>query len=345
MIRREMQCPGCGEELADDARFCGACGMSLVTDPNLGRTVAQRYTLKERIASGSVGVLYRAEQIGIGRKLAVKLLHFDPSQDQQLLRRFRREGTVLCRLKSPHTVTTYEFDRDTDGTLYIAMEFPQGPSLAQTLELEGRFDWPRVLRILGGLCDALTEAHNLGIIHRDLRPENILLEDRGTGGRDFVKVMDFGLAKLTNAHAAISHPGQTIGPIAYASPEQLMKKPIDARSDIYALGVLAHLLLTGKHPFHDTPGPGELVAAHLKRVPPPPSSLRSDIPADVDAIVQRCLDKDPDRRFPSATALEGMINVALLSQSHNNPSDTIREPMLGEEDTHLAILPKRSKPS
>lgn len=329
-----MRCPFCTTEV-EETRFCGSCGALLTVeseppaeetapDRNVGRVIANRYQLGERIASGAVGALYAATQLSNNRRCAVKLLHPSQAPDPQLTERFRREGLVLSQLRSPHTITTYEFDRDDSGTLYIAMERPEGPNLAEVLELEGALAWVRALRIIAGVCDALAEAHGAGIVHRDLRPENCVLESRLVTA-DFVKVLDFGLAWLASPQSAISHPGQTVGALAYASPEQLAKKPIDARSDIYGLGLLAYQLLVGKHPFADSFGPGKLVEAHLTTVPGRPSASRAEIPKDVDEIVARCLEKDPERRFPTAVALRAMIDVALLTFGPQS-SDTIREP-------------------
>jgi serine/threonine-protein kinase len=334
-----VRCHRCSAELQVDASFCGMCGATLV-DSNVGRVIARRYVLREKIGAGSLGMLYRAEQIGLGRKLAIKMLAADARRDPQVVERFRREGELLCRLRSAHTVTTYEFDRDADGSLYIAMELPAGRTLAEVIRGAGLLDWVRTLRILAGLCDSLAEAHALGIVHRDLRPENILLEDR-PGTPDFVKVLDFGLAKMLPGNMYSSPPGETIGAVEYASPEQLLMRPIDARSDIYALGVLGYLMITGRHPLHDARTFGDLVAAHIHRVPAPASSLRSDMPPDVDAVLARCLDKDPERRYPDAPALAAMIGVVLAGVPRDT-GDTVREPdrLSGEEDTVFAGRPK-----
>src|SRR3954469_19283158 len=164
----KIRCQQCGEMLDASARFCGACGTA-IADPNIGRIVGGRYTLKERLGEGSIGVVYSAEQVALRRKLAIKLLPSGAERDPTLVERFRREGEVLCQLRSAHTVTTYEFDRDADGSLYIAMELSSGRSLAEVFRKEGPFEWPRVLRILSGLCDSLGEAHSLGIVHRNLK--------------------------------------------------------------------------------------------------------------------------------------------------------------------------------
>ena len=334
-------CNRCGERLAADARFCGACGNAL--DPNLNRVVGGRYVVRERIGVGSLGHLYRAEQLGTGRKLAIKLLAPEAKNDPQLVRRFRREGLVLSRLRSPHTVTIYDATQDADGTLFIAMELSPGTSLAEVFRVEGAFAWPRVLRIILGLCDSLGEAHALGIVHRDLKPENILLESR-PGVRagieaDFVKVTDFGLVKLMHGAGVQSAPGTKLGTVAFGSPEQLTARPIDPRSDLYSIGVLAYMLLAGRHPFAEAQQIGDLITAHVERIPPRIGTY-AEVPADVEALVATCLEKDPDRRFPDTATLAAMANVALNAaggfEGKTIPSDPV---LVGDEATELAGTP------
>jgi serine/threonine-protein kinase len=333
------RCGSCGESLASDAKFCGVCGTKL-PDPNLGRVIGQRYVLRELIGSGSLGDVYRAEQLGLARKLAIKLLPADPERDQRTVERFRREGAIFCKLRSPHTVTTYELDTEPDGSLYIAMELSPGRSLADIFRTEGPLEAARVLRIIAGLCDSLGEAHQLGVVHRDLRPANILIETRAAS-RDFVKLTDFGLAKIiSDSNTPSPTPvGETIGTIQFASPEQLMSRPLDGRADIYALGVLGYLLVTGQHPLAGARSFGDLVAAHIGKVPPRASTVRGGVPADVDEILTRCLEKDPARRYPDTQALGATIAVALQSYP-TNFSDTIRTDP-GDEDTMLATEPPK----
>lgn len=335
----KIRCQKCGERLDAAARFCGACG-SVIADANIGRVIGGRYTLKERVSEGSIGVVYAAEQVGLGRKLAIKLLPADSAHDPTLIERFRREGEVLCRLQSGHTVTTFEFDRDADGTFYIAMERATGSTLAETFRREGAFEWPRVLRVLAGLCDSLGEAHAMGVVHRNLKLENILIEPRA-GNPDFVKVMDFGLAKLLPARIDLSPVGETVGAIEFMSPEQLMSRPIDGRSDLYALGVLGYLLVTGRHPFARARTYGDLVAAHVQIVPEPASSVRADLSPEVDMVFSRLLEKDPARRFPDAPALAALIGVMLAPFGFASPpGDTVLTPV-GDEDTALAPVPTK----
>jgi serine/threonine-protein kinase len=329
-------CHTCDEVLEDDARFCGMCGASLV-DENFGRVVAGRYVLRQRVGAGSLGVVYRAEQLPTKRKLAIKLLPGSAQRDPLVAERFRREGHVLVSLRSQHTLTTYEFDREPDGTLYIAMELSPGRSLAHVLRKDGPQPWPRVMRILAGLCDSLGEAHALGIVHRDLKPENILVEERATNPH-FVKLSDFGLAKVLAADLRISPVGTNVGSIEFSSPEQLLDRPIDTRSDLYGLGVLAYLLIAGVHPFHQARTFGELVAAHVRAQPPPLRALRPDVPPDVESLIACLLEKDPARRYPDAQTVSAQLGL-LLAGVPPEPGATIRIDE-GEEDTMLAEVPK-----
>ena len=333
-----IACHRCGARLDGDARFCGECGAPL-GDADVGRTVGQRYKLIERIGSGSLGVVYRAEQLGLGRKVAIKILPPEVKLDPASVERFRREGELLTRLRSPHTLTTYETGQEPDGSFYIAMELSPGRSLAQVLRDEGPLDWPRVLRILAGLCDSLGEAHDLGVIHRDVRPENVLIEPRGQFG-DYVRLLDFGLAKLLAQDLRLSPAGQTVGTVEYSSPEQLLRTPLDARADLYALGVLGYVLVTGQHPFPAARSFGDMVAAQIHWVPPSASSVRPGIPDDVDTILARCLEKNRERRYSDARALSATIGVVLATPMAT-AGETIREPdreperITGNEDTMI----------
>jgi serine/threonine-protein kinase len=331
------RCHTCDEPLEDDARFCGVCGVSLV-DENFGRTIAGRYVLRQRVGKGSLGAVYKAEQPSLRRKLAIKLLPGPAQRDATIVERFRREGHVLVNLRSHHTVTTYDFDREPDGSLYIAMELSSGRNLAHVLRHDGPLPWPVVMRILVGLCNSLGEAHAIGVIHRDLKPANILLEKRPTDSY-FVKVSDFGLAKILGADLRISPVGQTVGSVEVASPEGLLDRPIDGRADLYGLGILAFLLITGEHPFRDSRTYGEMVAAHINKAPPSIASLRSDVPADVDALIACLLEKDPARRYPDTATLAAQINL-ILSGLPPDPGMTIRTDE-SQEDTYLAEVPQK----
>jgi serine/threonine-protein kinase len=309
-----IRCHHCGETLEGDARFCGVCGASLGA-PVLARVIANRYILRERIGSGSLGVVYRAEQLGVGRKVAIKLLPAAPDRDEQSIERFRRESELLCKLTSPHTVTTFEYGQEPDGSLYIVMELSSGTSLAELMRENGQLPWPRALRILVGLCDSLGEAHALGIVHRDIKPENILVEARPTNDT-FVKLLDFGLAKILPVDIQSSPPGQMLNSIEYNSPEQLLRRPLDARSDIYALGVLGFRIITGYHPHYEAHTLADLVAAHVRVIPPLASTL-AEIPAELDAVLAQCLAKDPNQRYFDAASLSRAITPILATANRS----------------------------
>src|SRR5215470_2589238 len=258
-------------------------------DPFIGVTLNGRYLVETKLGQGGFGAVYKGKQTLIGREVALKVLHPDMARDANLVARFRREGAVACNLRDAHTVTTYDFDQTPDGTLYIAMELLTGRSLHDIFYDEAPLPWRRILRVLEQMCSSLGEAHRQGSVHRDIKPENIYLEER-PGQKDYVKVLDFGIAKIIrgdlggNAAPQLTATGQTLGTLEYMSPEQLMGKQLDGRSDIYAMGVLSFELLTGRLPFPDANGPAELIGAQLKKVPPAPSVANpsGDIPPTVD---------------------------------------------------------------
>jgi serine/threonine-protein kinase len=256
-----------------------------------------------------------------------------------MVERFRREGAVLCQLKSPHTATTYEFGQDPDGALFIAMELVTGIPLEQIIRASAPMPWTRALSIIRDLCDALGEAHTLGIVHRDLRPASILIETRSSNA-DFVKVLDFGLAKLFGEVTTMTPVREDSRAIAYTAPEAFNSKQLDGRADLYSLGVLAYYMISGQHPFQDARSYGDLLAAHLTRVPPPMSTLTLEVPRDVDALVATLLEKDPARRYADAGSLAASINL-LLSFAVQASTDTIPAPDLGDEETSVAPIPAK----
>lgn len=334
-----IPCHTCDEDLDDDAKFCGMCGAILV-DENFERVLGDRYVVRQRIGAGSLGAVYRGVQRTTRRKVALKLLADTGQRGPGAAERFVREATVLMNLRSQHTISIYDFNREPDGTLYIVMEVSPGRSLAHVLQREGALPWTRVMRILLGLCDALGEAHTIGVIHRDLKPENILLEERATN-QSFVKVSDFGLAKMLGTNLQISPVGQTVGAVEFASPESLLNRSVDARSDLYALGVLAYLLISGVHPFHSARSFGDMIAAHVQQTAAPLRSLRPDVPDDVDALVATLMQKNPDHRYPDAATVAAQLSL-LMTGFPPEPGMTVRTDE-GEEDTFLAEIPSRPK--
>jgi eukaryotic-like serine/threonine-protein kinase len=293
-------------------------------DPFIGQVLNGRYRVETKLGQGGFGAVYKGKHDLTGREVALKVLHPDMARDANLVARFRREGAVACNLRDAHTVTTYDFDQTPDGTLYIAMEMLTGRSLHDIFYDEAPLPWRRVLRVLEQMCSSLGEAHRQGIVHRDIKPENIYLEDR-PGQADYVKVLDFGIAKIIRGDIGGTGPGgsmpqltatgQTLGTLEYMSPEQLMGKQLDGRSDIYAMGVLSFELITGHLPFPDANGPAELIGAQLKKAPPVPSAANpsGEIPPGVDAIILKMLEKDRSRRYQNVDELAGDIVPVLAS--------------------------------
>jgi eukaryotic-like serine/threonine-protein kinase len=290
----------------------------------IDQVLNNRFKVESKIGEGGFGAVYRGVQLATGRKVALKLLHPEMTKDDNLVARFRREGMVLCNLRDAHTITTYDFDQTPDGTLYIAMELLEGKSLHQIFHEEAPLDWKRVFKILTEMCSSLAEAHAQGIVHRDLKPENIYLETR-SGNPEFVKILDFGIAKVMRGDTIdpqspqLTATGQTLGTLEYMSPEQLMGKPLDGRSDVYALGVLAYEMITGRLPFPDAKGPAGLITAQLKQTPAPPSQtsakLKTPLPKAADRAILKCLEKDKNNRYPDVSALAVALQDVMTGQS------------------------------
>ena len=262
-------------------------------DPLLGQLLGQRFELSARIGDGAFGAVYRAVQHPVGRAVAVKVLHPVHTGSPELAARFLDEATSIARLRCQHTIGLYDYGRADNGSLYIAMELARGASLSQLIA-ESPMPAFRAARIAGQICDSLAEAHRLGIVHRDLKPDNIIVERRD--GEDFVKVLDFGIAKVfLGEQAARTSNGLVTGTPAYMSPEQAQGRPLDGRSDLYAVGVLLFEMLTGR-PLFDVSSPVEALVAHSMDTPPDLTAIRPDLPPSLVKLAKGLLAKDPVAR-------------------------------------------------
>jgi serine/threonine protein kinase len=294
-------CTQCGAATPEDARFCPKCGAPVATtgsgDPMLGKVIADRYLLVEKIGQGGSGTIYRGEHTTLRKRVAVKVLHAQLSTDDTALERFRREATTVAELDNDHILQVIDFGRTEDNRLFFAMEYLEGETLTKVLERDKQLAIPRAIDILTQIIEALTEAHGLGYVHRDLRPRNVFLINK-RGRADFVKLLDFGLAKLVlpNAEAKHTAMGMTFGDPRYMSPEQARGEALDRRSDIYSLGAVAYEMLTGGPPYHGS-GTFEILQQHLDAPVPRVRDKRTDCPEWLDALVQRALAKQPDGRF------------------------------------------------
>jgi serine/threonine protein kinase len=305
-----MECPSCHTTVDPSQRFCPACGTGLSPadaqapeDSIIGQTLGGKYKVIRLIGEGGMGAVYEGEQqLGTTkRKVAVKTLHAHLSRDPKVKARFEREVGTVAELEHPNTIQVYDFGSNADGILYIVMEFLHGQSLAKVLEKEGPMPADRVERIMQQIGGSLEEAHGRGIVHRDLKPDNVVLVDRA-GKKDFVKVLDFGIAKRSQEMDAneqkLTQQGTVLGTPPYMSPEQFAARPIDARSDIYSLGVMAYEMLTGKLPFAANTA-WEWATQHMTQAPIPLESHAEGMraPEAMRAAIGRALAKAPDDRF------------------------------------------------
>jgi tRNA A-37 threonylcarbamoyl transferase component Bud32 len=307
-----MQCPSCSATVQDSLRFCPQCGTVLASstgtqmrDPLLGQVLGGKYTVVRLLGEGGMGAVYEGEQqLGTTkRKVAVKTLHPHLSRDPKIKARFEREVGTIAELDHPNTIQVYDFGVAADGILYIVMEFLHGKSLADLIEKEGSLTPVRAQGILEQICGSLEEAHGRGIVHRDLKPDNVVLVERA-GKKDFVKVLDFGIAKRSREEdkeeQKLTQQGMVLGTPPYMSPEQFTGNPIDLRSDIYSLGVMAYEMLSGRLPFKaDTAW--EWATQHMTQPPIPIESLAEGARVNeaMRATLRRALAKPPAERFQS----------------------------------------------
>lgn len=286
-------------------------------DPLIGAEVGGRFTVVAKIGEGGMGAVYRARQKNMDRDVAIKVLLDDMSQNATVLRRFSLEALAVSKLKHPNTIQIFDFGETETGQLYIAMEFLDGEALADALKRHGALAARRALSITIQVAKSLREAHSKGIVHRDLKPDNIFLTRVGDE-RDFVKVLDFGVAKLREGderQGTLTKAGAVFGTPRYMSPEQGMSAgSVDARSDLYAIGVILYEMLTGRAPFDADTALGILVQ-HVQEEVPPMLSMRPDlvIPPEVELFTRRLLQKDPQDRPQTAEALireaEGLLGA------------------------------------
>lgn len=271
-----------------------------------------RYTLGKKIGAGAMGVVYQARHSLLNRPTAVKLLDHEKANEETIAR-FEREVQLSSQLNHPNTIAIYDFGRTSEGLFYYAMEYLDGITLEDLVLLFGPLPEGRVISVLDQVCGSLSEAHGVGLIHRDIKPPNIMIGERG-GIFDFVKLLDFGLAKSLNASTQITlnaHQGVRGTPL-YLSPEGIeTPKNVDARSDLYSLGLVGYFLLAGK-PVFEGKSFFEICLQHTRRKPKRPSEKRGKpISQDLEEVILRCLEKKQDDRFQSAKEFQ----KALLSCS------------------------------
>jgi eukaryotic-like serine/threonine-protein kinase len=272
-----------------------------------GELIADRYERHESLGMGGMAQVFKGHDTVLGRTVAIKTLLPQYAADPSFVDRFQREARSAARLSHPNVVTVFDTGNDY-GTHYIVMEFVDGPTLKDVLQRKGPLD-PREVAQLGiEIADGLGFAHDHGFVHRDVKPANIMVTAQGTA-----KVADFGIARAITGDS-LTHTQMVLGTAQYFSPEQAQNEPVDARSDLYSLGVVLYELLTGQVPFTGS-SPVAIAYRHVKDPPVPPSRLNPQVPAEMEAIVLRLLAKHPDNRYSSAKELKDDLNRFLRGES------------------------------
>jgi serine/threonine protein kinase len=298
-------CTACAGEVQLEDTFCARCGAPVV-DPFIGTVVGERYRIVNRIGIGGMGAVYRAEHTMMRRDLAIKVLLPELSGKEEFARRFEREAESASRLDHPNIITVTDFGRTAEGSLFLAMEFLAGTSLAAAIAA-GPMPVPRALAIVRQILRALDHAHAAGVVHRDLKPENIMLVERD-GNREAVKILDFGIAKVTEPQSApgreaLTQAGVIFGTPEYLSPEQALGEGVDARADIYAAGVILFEMLAGRRPF-ESEDKVKIISMHLSHAPPRIREVNPavEVPIPLEQAVLQALEKSRENRFATAAA-------------------------------------------
>ena len=286
----------------------------MTADRPPGQIIDERFKLIRKLTEGGMGAVYLAQQLSIERDVVIKFVRQDLAMDPQSPRRFEREAQLISQLHHPNIVTVYSFGACADGTPYLAMEYVDGLCLTDVLRQSDPLPLKRALSVTDQILGALQEAHRLGIIHRDLKPDNVMLSRTADGG-EHVKILDFGVAKLIEDSAkesALTQQGAILGTPRYMSPEQINDLPLDARSDLYAVGLILYEMLTSHHPIR-AETPMQFLIGHLQQEIPPLRELSPDrvLPHDVEPLVLKALKKERRDRFGSAREMQLALRVLL----------------------------------
>jgi serine/threonine-protein kinase len=311
----------------------------------LGQVISGRYRIERLLGEGGMGAVYLAEHTAMRKRVALKLLHKEMSDNQEVLARFEQEGFAAARVEHPNVASATDFGRAEDGSLYLVLEYVEGTSLRDAIA-GGRIAPARALHVARQIAHALDRAHAAGIVHRDLKPENVMLVQKGDDP-DFVKVLDFGIAKVTAAampegsSQPLTRLGTILGTPEYMAPEQALAEAVTPASDLYALGIILYEMLAGAHPFAP-PDRAAMLSFHIV-APVPPMRERApecDCPAPVEAVVRKLLEKDKNARYPSARALLDALDASAAESGLEVRGSAVSLPKGG-----LAQLAPPSDPS
>ncbi|HSS21725.1 MAG TPA: protein kinase [Pyrinomonadaceae bacterium] len=307
-------CPKCGLEYPDTITLCPADGIALEKqdDALLGQTLAGKYRIEERLNTGGMGTVYRGTHVLMDKTVAVKVLRPSFAADEKIVARFSREARAASRISHPHAISVTDFGEDENGVVFLVMEYLNGSTLKQVIRQQGPLELPRIADILRQVGGALEAAHGEGVVHRDLKSDNIMM--LSGYGTDYAKVLDFGIAKIQEPEGGydpgLTAPDLVIGTPHYMSPEQCSQSPdIDARSDIYSLGVILFEMLVGHVPFAGGT-PTSIMLQQLQQPAPSVLNERRDVPEAVARVVARTLEKRPEDRYETVGQLVEDFTIA-----------------------------------
>jgi predicted Ser/Thr protein kinase len=276
-------------------------------DPLIGQTLDGRYKIERVLGEGGMGIVYKGVHTTLGKSLAIKVLRPEVSKNEEIVQRFRQEAQSASQIGNPHIIDISDFGVLPDGSTYFVMEYLRGKSL--TAALNERFSTERIIHVVRQLAGALGAAHEVGIVHRDLKPDNVQLIERG-GHKDFVKVLDFGIAKVGGSTSKLTQAGQVFGTPHYMSPEQCAGSHVDQRTDIYAVGVMLYEMACGKVPF-DAENLMGILTKHLYENPLPPSQVpdAAGISPALEAVILKCLQKKVEARYQTMAELSADLDA------------------------------------
>ena len=365
-------CPTCGREYADTTTLCPADGAVLKRTGNddrlVGQVLAGKYRIDDKIDEGGMGCVYRATHVLMEKVVAIKVLHPALAADDKIVARFTREAKAASRISHPHAINVTDFGESEQGTVYLVMEYLRGRTLKDVVRSGGPMTLARTVEIVRQVAGALDTAHAEGVVHRDLKSDNIMLEE-ATGG-DWAKVLDFGIAKIQQTERSVheTDPGLTapniiIGTPQYMSPEQCSQaSDIDARSDIYSFGVIVYEMLAGHVPFTGD-SPTAIMMKHMQEPPPSILEERKDLPAGVGRVLARALAKRPEDRFQSAGELSSALASAAEEESPlgaaagaaavldtdrigspTSPNEPARTTVVGDDDEATVVGRRYTRP-
>ncbi len=343
-------CPNCGKEYPDTITLCPSDGSALekTDDSLLGQILAGKYRIDERLSGGGMGTVYRGTHVLMDKTVAVKVLRPSLAADEKIVARFSREARAASKISHPHALSVTDFGEAENGVVFLVMEYLSGMTLKEIIRQEGPMELTRAVEILRQIGGALDAAHAEGVVHRDLKSDNIML--LSSSGTDYAKVLDFGIAKIKEPEGTydpgLTAPDLVIGTPQYMSPEQCSQVPdIDARSDIYSLGVIVYEMLIGHVPFTGA-SPTAIMLKHLQEPAPSVLAERKDLPEAIGRVVARTLEKRPEDRYATVgeliedfTLAAGMETVGANSSSGSFESPTA--PPVIEDDVDEETLVRR----